>query len=112
MQEAGGIGLEARQTGDAEFHLTGGTVASSASPPLKLTFQTIDLSQPWPGGIRGEHFTGRDSSGLNAAMAFVYFLSAEKIGLDFSEPGLGIFRGKELLDVFVEPELIFLNRNT
>jgi hypothetical protein len=35
-------------------------------------------------------------------MPFVHFLSGEKISLDFSEAGLGIFRGKEGLKVFIQ----------
>ncbi len=43
-------------------------------------------------------------------MSFIHFLRGEKIGLDLPKPRLGIVWGKELLDVLVQPELIFLDR--
>jgi hypothetical protein len=38
------------------------------------------------------------------------FLCREEIRLDFSEAGPWVFRSKELLNVLIQPELIFLDR--
>jgi len=80
------------------------------APPLKLAFQAIDLCQSWPSSIGIEHFTGGEGAKFEATMALVDFLGGEKIGLNFAEAGLGIFGGKQSLDVFIQLWLVFLDR--
>ncbi len=81
----------------------------SIAPPLKLAFQAIDLCQPGPAGIRIEHFTGRDLAKLDASVSLVDFLGSEEIGLNFPKTGLGGFRGKQSLNVFIQLRLVFLD---
>ena len=110
FQQAGGSGLSTAQARNAEFHFTGAVKATSVAPPLKLTFEAIDLSQARPRRIRIEHFAGGDNPSFDAPMTLIYFLGGEEISLNFAKPGLRILWGEELLDIFIKPKLVFLDR--
>lgn len=75
-----------------------------------MPFQSIDLCQARPSRIGIEHFTGGDRARFDPSVTLVGFLCAEKIGLDFAKAGLGIFRSKQGLDVFVQLRLVFFHR--
>jgi len=40
------------------------------------------------------------------------FWVGEEISLNFAKPGLRIFWGEELLDIFIQSQLVFLDGNT
>ncbi len=98
------------QAGDAEFDCVRGFVTDAPTPPLEFAFQTVDLCESWPGGIGIEHLAGGDRANFDAPVSLVDFLCREEIGLDFAKAGLGILRGEEGLDVFIQSGLVFLYR--
>ena len=51
FQEAHRCGLRSIQTGDSKFGFTGGVITPTGTEPLKVSFQSIDLSQSRPSRI-------------------------------------------------------------
>src|SRR5271157_1523740 len=110
LYETSRCSVRASQAGDAQFDFIRSAITASRAPPLELTFKAIDLSQARPGGIRIEHLARSHNARFNPPVSFIDFLCGEKIHLDFSETRLWIFRSKELLNVLIQPELIFFDR--
>ena len=79
------------EAGNAKFDFMGGAITTSAAPPLKMPFQSIDLCQTRPCRVCIEHFTGGDRACFNPSVTLIGFLCAEKVGLDFAKAGLGCF---------------------
>jgi hypothetical protein len=98
------------KAGDAILGFTVGLIDFAGSDPGELAHQPIDLGYAWPIQVVVEHGAGFDGAFLKAAMTAIGFGGRLEIGGDLAKAWFRLIRGKQALNSFIQPGLIFFDQ--